>query len=248
MDTIYPLFIALLPVALLVYYIFNKDTEKEPVKELWIAFGFGVISLFVSLIFSLPFGELGLYTDEPSTILEAIDASFWSAAIPEEIAKLIMLWLFMRRCKEYDQYMDGIIYAVCISLGFATIENIMYVFDSEEWMSTGILRALTAVPGHYCFGVLMGYYYSKVQFGHHATVKDKIMVLLAPIITHGIYDALLFVGALYADTELDIIILPIVALFIYFIYKLHKYCSKRISDTIEQDRLDIALRDGGKDE
>ena len=138
----------------------------------------------------------------------------------------------MRRCKEYDQYMDGIIYAVCISLGFAAIENIMYVFDSEEWMSTGILRALTAVPGHYCFGVLMGYYYSKVQFGHHATVKDKIMVLLAPIITHGIYDALLF----------------IVALFIYFIYKLHKYCSKRISDTIEQDRLDIALRDGGKDE
>ena len=68
MDTIYPLFIALLPVALLVYYIFNKETEKEPVKELWIAFGFGVISLFVSLIFSLPFGELGLYTVEPSTI------------------------------------------------------------------------------------------------------------------------------------------------------------------------------------
>ena len=248
MNTIYPLFIALLPVAILVYYIFNKDTEKEPITELWIAFGFGVVSLFVSLLFSLPFGALGLYTNEPSTIFEAINKSFWAAAIPEEIAKLIMLWFFMRRCKEYDQYMDGIIYAVCISLGFAALENIMYVFDSDAWMSTGIIRALTAVPGHYCFGVLMGYYYSKVKFGHFTTIKDKVMVLLAPIITHGIYDALLFVGEVFGNTDLSIIILPITALFIYFIYKLHKYCSKRINETIEQDKLDIALRDGGKDE
>ncbi|MBQ7310858.1 MAG: PrsW family intramembrane metalloprotease [Alistipes sp.] len=248
MDIFYKLFIALLPVAILMFYIFKRDTEKEPIKEIWIAFGFGVLSVFVSLCFSVPAGNIGLYSDDPATIIGAIWKAFMSAAIPEEIAKFIMLWLFMRRCKEYDQYMDGIVYAVCISLGFAALENILYIVKESEWLSLGIGRALLSVPGHYCNGVLMGYYYSKVRLSHFSTFKDRAMIVVAPIITHGIYDALLFsIGAL-GNTELDILILPIVALFIYFVYKLHKYCLKRINETVEQDKLDIALRDGGKEE
>lgn len=248
MDIFYKLFIALLPVAILMFYIFKRDTEKEPIKEIWIAFGFGVLSVIVALGFSVPAKNIGLYPDDPATIIGAIWKSFIGAAIPEEIAKFIMLWLFMRRCKEYDQYMDGIVYAVCISLGFAALENIFYIVDESEWLSNGILRALTAVPGHYCNGVLMGYYYSKVRLSHFSTFKDRAMIVVAPIITHGIYDALAFsIGAL-GNTELDILILPIVALFIYFVYKLHKYCLKRINETVEQDKLDIALRDGGKEE
>ena len=248
MDIFYKLFIALLPVAILMFYIFKRDTEKEPIKEIWIAFGFGVLSVFVSLCFSVPAGNIGLYSDDPATIIGAIWKAFMSAAIPEEIAKFIMLWLFMRRCKEYDQYMDGIVYAVCISLGFAALENILYIVKESEWLSLGIGRALLSVPGHYCNGVLMGYYYSKVRLSHFSTFKDRAMIVVAPIITHGIYDALLFsIGAL-GNTELDILILPIVALFIYFVYELHKYCLKRINETVEQDKLDIALRDGGKEE
>lgn len=249
MDIFYKLFIALLPVAILMFYIFKRDTEKEPIKEIWIAFGFGVLSVFVSWCFSVPAGNIGLYSEDPTTIIGTIWESFMGAAIPEEIAKFIMLWLFMRRCKEYDQYMDGIVYAVCISLGFAAFENIMYIFKyGNEWLSTGIIRALTAVPGHYCNGVLMGYYYSKVRLSHFCTFKDRAMILVAPIITHGIYDALLFSTRALDNTELDILILPIIALFIYFVYKLHKYCLKRINETVEQDKLDIALRDGGKEE
>lgn len=248
MDIFYKLFIALLPVAILMFYIFKRDTEKEPIKEIWIAFGFGVLSVYVSLCFSVPAENIGLYSEDPATIIGAILKSFMGAAIPEEIAKFIMLWLFMRRCKEYDQYMDGIVYAVCISLGFAALENILYIVKESEWLSLGIGRALLSVPGHYCNGVLMGYYYSKVRLSHFSTFKDRAMIVVAPIITHGIYDALLFsIGAL-GNTELDILILPIVALFIYFVYKLHKYCLKRINETVEQDKLDIALRDGGKEE
>lgn len=248
MDIFYKLFIALLPVAILMFYIFKRDTEKEPIKEIWIAFSFGVLSVFVSLVFSVPAENIGLYSEDPATIIGAISKSFMGAAIPEEIAKFIMLWLFMRRCKEYDQYMDGIVYAVCISLGFAALENIFYIVKASEWLSIGIGRALLSVPGHYCNGVLMGYYYSKVRLSHFSTFKDRAMIVVAPIITHGIYDALAFsIGAL-GNTELDILILPIVALFIYFVYKLHKYCLKRINETVEQDKLDIALRDGGKEE
>lgn len=248
MDIFYKLFIALLPVAILMFYIFKRDTEKEPIKEIWIAFGFGVLSVFVSLCFSVPAENIGLYSEDPATIIGAISKSFMGAAIPEEIAKFIMLWLFMRRCKEYDQYMDGIVYAVCVSLGFAALENIFYIVDESEWLSIGIGRALLSVPGHYCNGVLMGYYYSKVRLSHFSTFKDRAMILVVPIITHGIYDALLFSKRVLDNTELDILILPIIALFIYFVYKLHKYCLKRINETVEQDKLDIALRDGGKEE
>lgn len=248
MDIFYKLFIALLPVAILMFYIFKRDTEKEPIKEIWIAFGFGVLSVFVALGIISIFKYIGIVPKDTSTVIRAIWDAFTHAAIPEEIAKFIMLWLFMRRCKEYDQYMDGIVYAVCISLGFAALENIFYIVDKSEWLSIGIGRALLSVPGHYCNGVLMGYYYSKVRLSHFSTFKDRAMILVAPIITHGIYDALLFsIGAL-DNTELDILILPIVALFIYFVYKLHKYCLKRINETVEQDKLDIALRDGGKEE
>ena len=247
MDIFYKLFIALLPVAILMFYIFKRDTEKEPIKEIWIAFGFGVLSVLVSLCFSVPAKNIGLYSEDPATIIGAIWTSFMGAAIPEEIAKFIMLWLFMRRCKEYDQYMDGIVYAVCISLGFAALENIFYIVDESEWLSIGIKRALTAVPGHYCNGVLMGYYYSKVRLSHFSTFKDRAMILIAPILTHGIYNSIPMSGDAIENSEITVLVL-LPSLFIYFIYKLHKYCLKRINETVEQDKLDIALRDGGKEE
>ena len=246
MDIFYKLFIALLPAAILMFYIFKRDTEKEPIKEIWIAFGFGVLSVYVSGCFSTPAENIGLYSEDPATIIGAIWKSFLGAAIPEEIAKFIMLWLFMRRCKEYDQYMDGIVYAVCISLGFAALENIFYIVKDSEWLGTGIFRALTAVPGHYCNGVLMGYYYSKVRLSHFSTFKDRAMILVAPVITHGIYDSIFISGE--AIGNINIILLVLLPLLIYFIYKLHKYCLKRINETVEQDKLDIALRDGGKEE
>jgi RsiW-degrading membrane proteinase PrsW (M82 family) len=83
---------------------------------------------------------------------------------------------------------------VGLSLGFAAFENVMYLFSNvEDFLSVGFTRALFAVPGHFCDGVLMGYYYSKVRFGSNATTKDQIMVLGAPIILHGLYDAILFI-------------------------------------------------------
>ena len=247
MESIYALTIALLPVAILIYLVFNKDTEKEPLRELWIAIGFGVVSSVISLCISLPFAHWELYIKEPTTIAEAVRISFFGAAIPEEIAKTIMLWLFMRRCREYDQYMDGIIYAVCISLGFAALENILYVVQDDSWLSIGIVRAFTAVPGHYCTGVIMGYYYSKVRLSHFATLKDRVMILLAPIVTHGIYDSIVFSEYIFRDTESEgVAALILTPIFIYFVYRLHKHCIARIAQTVEQDRLDIALRNGYK--
>ena len=77
-----------------------------------------------------------------------------------------------------------------VSLGFATVENIMYVLSSG--LSTAILRALTAVPAHTIFAIVMGYYISMGKFAHKKRFYYKFMSLTAPTLLHGTYDFILF--------------------------------------------------------
>ncbi len=225
---------ALLPIAILIFYICYKDKKSpEPTSQLLKAFFFGILSAPLSFCFSIPFGALGLYPTEATNILESISTAFFAAAIPEEIAKFIMLWFLLRRNPYFDEKMDGIVYAVCVSLGFAALENILYLFSNyDEFLSVGISRALFAVPGHFCFGILMGYYYSLVKFYPKASNKNRILILLAPIIVHGLYDSILFI----------ISVTPIISgilliLFLVFCHKMWKYGSKRIEEHLKQDNI-----------
>ena len=223
---------AILPVAVLLYYIYKKDKyTPEPISELVKAFFYGICSVFCSLIMSSILGALGLFPSEVTTIWGAISTSFFGAAIPEELAKFIMLWLVLRNNKYFDERVDGIVYAVCVSMGFAAFENLMYLFsNAENFLSVGIVRALFSVPAHFCFGVLMGYYYSLVKFYPDAHPKNSYLVLLAPIIAHGIYDTLLF--------SLPIEPLFCIILFIAFVVfcrYMWKYCNKRIEEHLGKD-------------
>ena len=157
---------ALLPVVILLYYIYHKDKKSpEPTGQLVKAFLFGTLSAPLSLCMSTPLGLIGVYPAEATSILGSVSTAFFGAAIPEEIAKFLMLWLLLRKNPYFDEKMDGIVYAVCVSLGFAALENIMYLFtNAEAYLSVGIARAIFAVPGHFCFGILMGYYYSLAKF------------------------------------------------------------------------------------
>lgn len=110
----------------------------------------------------MPFGMLtGFGQELSSTISGAFTDAFIMAAIPEELAKFVMLWLLLRNNPYFDEHFDGIVYAVCIGMGFAGFENVLYLFDNyESWISVGIARAMFAVPGHFLTAVIMGYYYS----------------------------------------------------------------------------------------
>lgn len=225
---------ALAPVAILLFYVYRRDKQSpEPMSLLLKAFGLGVASVFVSLAISTPLEALGLYPDNPTTIFGCICTSFFGAAIPEEIAKLVMLWLVLRNNPYFDEKMDGIVYAVCISLGFAAFENVSYLFMySDDFLSVGIARAIFSVPGHFCFGVLMGYYYSLAKFYPLSPKKNKTLVLLVPIIVHGLFDSILFVSD---ATPAISGILSIV--FIYFCYKMWKYCSRSIEEHLQRDGI-----------
>ena len=227
-------FAAILPAIVLIVHIYNRDKwQKEPPRQLFKAFVYGVGSAMIVLL--LP--AFGLVSSTPGTDISAqIGNAFRTAAIPEEMAKLFMLWLFLRKCKEFDEHMDAVVYAVCVGMGFAATENILYLFSNlNHWLSTGIMRALISVPAHYFFAIIMGYYYSLAHFriGKSKTI-DALSALLIPIIAHGIFDALLFVSAMNES-------LAGVLTFVFIIgfFFLRKYASSKIDRILESDRIYI---------
>ena len=227
---------ALAPVAWLLWTIYRKDSvQLEPTKWLVKAIVFGIGSVFLSLAISMPTSMvLGMNIDNQvyGSFAEAVGDAFFLAAIPEEVAKLFMLWLLLRKNPFFDEHFDGIVYAVCVGLGFAAFENICYLLggiDDGSWIGIGVARALFSVPAHYFFAILMGYYYSLYHFGIDRSVKAKVMVLVAPILAHGIFDALLF--CMRVDESLCGILM---LLFIIFFTKLKKRAKLRIEDLSKQ--------------
>ena len=157
---------------------------------------------------------------EKLNLIELIFHVFIGVALVEEFSKWIMTYLISYNNEEFDEIYDIIIYSVFVSLGFAALENILYV--AQGGISTAIARALLAVPGHACDGVFMGYYFglakiSEINNNEKLKRKNLVLSLLAPTILHGIYDYCLFTGRLI-----------FLLLFFCFVFCLYKYSNKKI--------------------
>jgi RsiW-degrading membrane proteinase PrsW (M82 family) len=224
--------VAILPVFLLWIHIWRRDARPEPLGQLLKATWWGVLIaipavLVETVIEIILFGNGG----EGSGWMDNVVSAFCVAAIPEETLKLTALWLVVRKNPYFDEHFDGIVYAVYVSLGFAAIENISYLYTYyDSFLQTGILRALLAVPGHYAFGILMGFFYSLYYFVNRSQ-RNKMFILVAPVLAHGIYDTLAFFGEV-SPTLGGIGFIGIV----FFCVKLHKFCYKRIQSHIHRDR------------
>ena len=184
---------ALLPAFFLLLYIWRKDPQKEPTSWIVKAVLWGVgICLPVALL-EHGINDMLFLGIEPSSLFGTTARAFFVAALPEETFKLFALWMVLRKNPYFDEHFDGIVYAVCVGLGFAALENVAYIFYAEDWVSVAITRSLLAVPGHYAFAVLMGYYYSVYHFVDDSP-KVAACILLVPVVMHGIYDALAMSG------------------------------------------------------
>ena len=154
--------LAIAPVVIILVYIYFRDKwEKEPLKKLLLALALGCLSvipiLFVEgLLSSFSFLE-GL-----SKRMEAFYTAFIVAGFSEELFKYLAVLLVLWRNKHFNQKFDAIVYSVYVSLGFAMIENFLYVY--EGGIGTALSRAITAVPAHALFGVAMGYHLSFAHF------------------------------------------------------------------------------------
>lgn len=182
--------LAVLPALILLFYTYQQDKmQREPAKMIGKGFLWGCLSVFCSFFISVPSMTLGLYPTEIHSFWDAFRTAFFGAAIPEETAKLFCLWMFLRKNPYFDERMDGIVYAVCIGMGFAAFENIEYLFASgTDWVTTGIGRSLTAIPGHFGFAVIMGYYFSLNHFDRYRAPGAAVKMWLYPVLAHGIYD------------------------------------------------------------
>lgn len=199
MDTLTILLSAVIPALVLVYFIYRKDKyKKEPTSQLIKGFGFGALSVFTSFLISVPSLLIGLYPAEATTVGDHIRTAVFAAAVPEELSKFFFLWLLLRRNKYFDEYVDGVVYAVCVGMGFAAFENVGYLLQNQEiWASVGFIRALSAIPGHFFFAVMMGYFYSKATFGGQARRNIYIaLAILVPITLHALFDGLLMVSTI----------------------------------------------------
>lgn len=231
MSTLIILAAALFPAILLLLYIWKKDPQPEPTSQLIKAVLWGMAICFPAALLEMLIQSLltNAGVDSSTLVGTTIDA-FVVAALPEETFKLLVLWLVLRKNPYFDEHFDGIVYAVCVGLGFAALENVLYVFSEENWLSVAIARALLAVPGHYAFAVLMGYYYSVYHFVDRSP-RIAACILLAPVVAHGIYDAIALSGTVNPYIGgLSFFVL------IWFCVKMHKRAKNKVVALIDKDK------------
>ena len=182
------LLLSVLPAALLIIFIYRQDKyQKEPFKSLLKAFFGGMLAVVFTIItVKIIDYTIGLIPYLNQTVFYD---SFITAGIPEELCKFLVFMIFIWHDKNFDEYFDGIVYASFISLGFATVENIMYVLPGG--IATGVVRALISVPAHFLFAVIMGYFLSLAKFSNGKKAGYIILGLVIAMIAHGLFDWLL---------------------------------------------------------
>lgn len=218
--------IAILPVFLIGLYIYKKDSAKESSKFLFKMFIYGILSCFPAAFLSL-FVRNFFPAEDNMNFIQMFLYVFISIALVEEFCKWFLLYKGSYNHSEFDTLYDMIVYSSFVALGFACFENILYVSDSG--IVTGLIRAITAVPGHVCDGILMGSYLAlakmnMVRGNKKISNKYKLLSLVIPVITHGIYDFCLFWGSYL-----------FVAIFAIFVIILYVICVKKIKKYSKND-------------
>ena len=208
------------PIAILIYIV-KSDRFPEPTNLV-------IQTFFVGVFICIPAGYLNgyIYLFEDAFGLE--DMSFL-AGFTEEPLKFLAFMLFVKVHSEFDEPMDAIVYGTVISLGFATWENIEYVYllYSDQSFYVAILRAISAIPLHASCGVIMGYYIGLYTF--KGSSKYIFQALLVPTVIHAIYNFL----AGYAD----LLFFGYLICVIYFAVTLHKkFVAEQKQKTFESEQ------------
>lgn len=181
----------------------------------------GALSVLPTVFIENLLSGYNCYEGAPAALYNA----FVVAGCTEEFFKLFFLFWLVWRSKYFDEYFDGIVYAVFVSLGFALVENLLYVFSSG--FSVGIGRAIFSVPGHFLFAVAMGYFFAIARFSRKKFKKlwNLIMAFVAPMLLHGTFDGILMISDMTEGLQGLCLIF-----FIYFDIKLWKFGQRKMRE------------------
>ncbi|MDF1574039.1 MAG: PrsW family glutamic-type intramembrane protease [Bacteroidales bacterium] len=210
---------SLAPVFIILFYIYFRDKyDKEPFGLLLKALLMGVV-IVVPVIFMERF--LMIFSPQTGQVENAAYQAFVVAGFTEELFKFLGLCLLVWKSSSFNEQFDGIVYAVFVSLGFAGVENVLYVSDGG--METALIRAITAVPAHAIFGVTMGYYLGIAHMYKELRSRYLARALLVPVVLHGIYDFILMV-------EVGWLLLFFIP-YVFMLYFMAARKMKRLSDS-----------------
>ncbi len=199
------LYISLAPVIIIALYVYIRDRyEKEPLINLIKALLTGVLITF-PIVFIENFTNA--FSDVFPGLLKPLYSGFFVAALTEEGFKFLAFIIIIWSSRDFNERFDGIVYAVYISLGFAAVENIIYVYRGGY--EVGLLRAVTAVPAHALFGTAMGYHFGNARFYPLKRTLQLSLAFIVPFIWHGLYDFFLM-------TRYEIMLQIFIPLVIYF--------------------------------
>jgi RsiW-degrading membrane proteinase PrsW (M82 family) len=179
---------ALAPALAIALFLYWRDEhEKEPIRLLWRAFYLGALGTIPTLILGLTLQSIGFDSNSDDLAFSFISIMI-GVALVEELSKFCGVRWFIYKKHDFNEPYDGIIYSVMAALGFATVENLLYVFDGG--MEVAARRAIFAVPGHAIDGVFIGYFLGIQK--HYNKKGYEFIGLAAAVLFHTIYDFLVF--------------------------------------------------------
>ncbi len=210
------LLMAIAPSIFLVYYFYKQDKKKpEPKGLVTKIFFMGILFTIPAIILEVLFDQIFVVVMSDSILYDLMKA-FIVAAFIEEFIKLFVVKWFAYNHTHFDEVMDGIVYTIMASLGFACLENLIYVIN--DGLEIALVRAITAVPMHAVASGMMGYYIGKAKFSENKTEETALISkgLGYAILIHGIYDFLLFaspkLGLIFALGVFPLIIITFIRL------------------------------------
>ncbi|RSK27455.1 PrsW family intramembrane metalloprotease [Bacillus sp. HMF5848] len=168
--------------ALLSYFYLRDERHTEPISL--------VLKTFISgAMLVLPLMFIQYVVVEEQLVSNIFSQAFLSSALLEEFFKWFILFYVVYKHAEFDEHYDGIVYATSVSLGFATVENILYLLSNGVEFAIG--RAIFPVSSHALFGVVMGYYVGKAKFSHQHKSYWLLLSIVLPFTLHGIFNSIL---------------------------------------------------------
>lgn len=208
--------IAMLPCFIIGFIVYRKDViEKEPVLLLLKLFLFGALSTGVAIFCEIYLQKL-LPISTQNNYFSYFFKSFMIIGLCEEGIKWIFTYVITWREKNFNYTYDAIVYAVFVSLGFASVENIMVILFNGNNLVVALLRGLITVPAHAFFAILSGYYLgiakkSLLRGWKKNYKKCLFLSVLLPILMHGLFDFLLLV-----DNKISLVLVVIFIMYLYF--------------------------------
>lgn len=180
---------ALLPAVIYMLYIIAYDSKKpEPLKVLLLAVLIGIIAAYSVTAIGMPLFMGGFESELNKDIIDSLSIGFLQIAIPAELSKWLLLLAFLYFNKYYDEYLDGIVYSVCLSMGFAGVLGVWFMsgfvgFSTSMFLFKGVTTSLILIPIHLMSGASMGYFLAISN--RKRKVVNTASALIVPILIDG---------------------------------------------------------------